>query len=175
MRVAPQSILCVVLCILLAAQSGGAKTLGSEPAPSSIMLKIERDSELSLVLAEPVSSATAKKGKNCPAGISGALDCGRPRHFTEGYTGHRHRGESAARGPRQEGWTRRCDCGLDSAPFRPKRSHGAVDDGPGRLRRRGRSVRDTCGSRRDYPCTALSDPTTSDACPSQKDLSRGSR
>jgi len=52
-----------VLCVLLAAQVGGAQTPVFEPAFGSKPLRIERDSKLILVLAEPISSATAKRGQ----------------------------------------------------------------------------------------------------------------
>jgi hypothetical protein len=63
MQIALRSYLSAILCILLAAQSNGAQAVGTEPAPGSAPLKIERDSKLSLILTEPVSSATAKKGQ----------------------------------------------------------------------------------------------------------------
>jgi hypothetical protein len=58
-----RTILSLTLCVLLASQSGGAQTPAAELASDSKPIKIKRGSELNLVLAEEVSSATAKKGQ----------------------------------------------------------------------------------------------------------------
>jgi hypothetical protein len=63
MRVIPRSIFHLVLCILLAAQSVGGQAPAAPSAPGHEPIQIERGSRLTLGLAEPVSSATAKKGQ----------------------------------------------------------------------------------------------------------------
>ena len=63
MRVIFRSMLSLVLCVLLPAHSAAAQTPNVERASSPKPIKVKRGSELSLVLAETVSSATAKKGQ----------------------------------------------------------------------------------------------------------------
>lgn len=63
MRLILRLVVSLVSGALFSALSGGAQTLASPPSSNGQPLKIERDSKLVLALAEPLSSATAKKGQ----------------------------------------------------------------------------------------------------------------
>jgi len=63
MRTIMRSILSLALCSLLTAQSGEAQTQVTGPVSDSKPIEIKRGTKLSLVLAEEVSSGTAKKGQ----------------------------------------------------------------------------------------------------------------
>jgi hypothetical protein len=63
MRVILQSFLSLALCVLLAAPFGTAQTPASPSASVPEPLKVERDTKLELLLVEPLTSATAKKGQ----------------------------------------------------------------------------------------------------------------
>jgi hypothetical protein len=63
MRVILRSILSFVFCLLLQAYSGAAQTPDSVPSSGQDSIRIKYEEPLELVLDEPLSSATAKKGQ----------------------------------------------------------------------------------------------------------------
>jgi hypothetical protein len=63
MRVILRSILSIIFCVLFAALTGGAQAPVSVPSPDRDTIRIRYEEPLELVLDEPLSSATARKGQ----------------------------------------------------------------------------------------------------------------